>query len=90
MPTPTTPANRTTLRRRLLANKIAMQIALDVATGRDLDEALEDAAEEGLRLEREGADEATWVDGWELYDAYLRVCPPPVEGLDPRDIPPPY
>jgi hypothetical protein len=82
--------NRTALRRRLLANKIAFQIALDVAAGRDLDEALEDAAEESARLEREGADEATWVDSWELWEAYLRVCPPPVEGLDPRDIPPPY
>lgn len=82
--------SRTEHARRLLANRLATQIALDVATGRDLDEALEDAAEEGARLEREGAEDHEWVDGVELYDAYLRVVPPPVEGLDPRDIPPPY
>lgn len=82
--------SRTEHARRLLANRLATQIALDVATGRDLDEALEDATEEGLRLEREGAEDHEWVDGDELYAAYLRVCPPPVETFDPRDIPPPY
>jgi hypothetical protein len=82
--------SRTALRRRLLANKLAAQIALDVATGRDLDEALDDVAEESLRLEREGAGDHEWVSGDELYAAYLRVCPPPVEVLDWRDVPPPY
>lgn len=82
--------SRTALRRRLLANRLATQIALDVRQGRDLDEALDDAAEEGLRLEREGAEDHEWVDGDELYAAYLRVCPPPVETPDWRDVPPPY
>jgi hypothetical protein len=82
--------SRTALLRRRLANRLAAQIALDVATGRDLDEALDDVAEESLRLEREGAEDHEWVGGDELLDAYFRVCPPPVEVLDWRDVPPPY
>jgi hypothetical protein len=81
---------RTELCRRLLANKLAAQIAIDVAAGRDLDEALDDVAEESIRLEREGAEDHEWVSGFELMDAYYRVCPPPVEVLDWRDVPPPY
>lgn len=81
---------RTEHARRLLANKLAARMLLDVRQGRDLDECFEDFIEEGERLEREGADESTWVDGAELWDAWERVCPPPVEVLDWRDVPPPY
>jgi hypothetical protein len=78
---------RTELCRRLLANKLAAQIALDVAGGRSESEALLDMGEECERLEAEGADEATWVSYPELAAAYDRICPP---DLDWRDVPPPY
>lgn len=81
---------RTEHARRLLANRLAAQMLLDVRQGRDLDECFEDIIEEGERLEREGAEDHEWVDGAELWDAWERVCPPPVEVLDWRDVPPPY
>jgi hypothetical protein len=81
---------RTELLRRLLANRLAAQMLLDVRQGRDLDECFDDLIEEGERLEREDAPEETWVDGGELWAAWERVCPPPVEVLDWRDVPPPY
>jgi hypothetical protein len=81
---------RTEHARRLLANKLAARMLLDVRQGRDFDEAFEDLIEEGERLENEGAAPATYVDAAELWEAWERVVPPPVEAPDWRDVPPPY
>lgn len=81
---------RTELIRRRLANRLAAQLALDVAAGRDFEEGYDDLLGESERLEREDADPTTWVSGDELWAAWERVCPPPVEVLDWRDVPPPY
>jgi hypothetical protein len=79
--------SRTALLRRRLANKLAAQVALDVATGRDLLEALCDLEEECDRLAAAGAPETEWVTYPELYAAWERISPP---ATDWRDVPPPY